>query len=217
MIKAKKNKVAIWMFRLVQKRKVRTMFAKLYVKDHREQQQPGLYIVNHSSWWDPMIVSELNVQKILHDVYVMTSYEGMKKVPIFKLIGAYSIDKDDPKHVLASLRYTEQLLKEKKTVCIFPQGEERHLEERPLEFQQGIAMIARRLPGIPVFPVTLYYSFRNTSKQEIWVQIGEAISVQQSATREQLNSLFETVLTEQLTQLKTDVIQNQTVAYKQYL
>ena len=217
MIKAKKNKVAIWMFRLVQKRYVRKMFSKMYVKDNRPSIEPGLYIINHSTWWDPLIVCELQFNELLNDAYVMTHMDGMKKVPIFKYIGAYSVDKNDIKHVLESLRYTEKLLKEHKTVCIFPQGEERHQEKRPLDFQQGVAMLARRLRNTPIYPVTLYYTFRHTQKSEVWVEIGEAIHYELNDTREQINKHFEHVITKQLNALKEDVIHNRNEQFKQLL
>jgi 1-acyl-sn-glycerol-3-phosphate acyltransferase len=214
MIKAKKSKIVMWMFSLVQKRQVKSFFATIYVKDDRPSDVKGLYYINHSTWWDPMILTELHNQKIIDDLYVMTHINGMKKVPLFRYIGAYSIDPTSGSHVKASLNYSKELLQSQKSVCLFPQGEELPLDIRPLNLQQGLAMIALRSPETPVIPVAFYYILRHQKKAEAWVSIGEPVYIDPSLKRQQLTAYFEQLLIQQLDTLKQDVLANDTSNYR---
>lgn len=214
---ARKNSVALWMFRLVQRRLLKQGFAQLYIKNEFSFPNGALYVINHSCWWDALLLFELERQGIIPKLYVMTDRRGMERVPIFKWIGAYSIDAKNPKHTVQSRRYSEKLLRARKNVCIFPQGQELHLELRPLQFQQGVAMLARRVPVVPIVPVTFYYTFRETRKAEAWVVIGEAISYDASCTREELTQQFEKRLTHQLDALKRAVIENNHTEFTHYL
>lgn len=154
-----------------------------------------------------LLLFELEQQKIIPNLYVMTDIEGMQRVPIFKWLGAYSVDASSPKHIMESLRYSKQLLGEQKNVCLFPQGMERHLEQRPLVFQQGAAMLLNRI-SVPVAPVTLYYTFRDEKKAEAWVWIGKSIAYEPGCKRAELTAQLEQAVTAQLDLLKACVIEN---------
>ena len=175
MLKAKKSKVAAWMFHLVQQQLLKQYFSKVVVFSEEPIQSNALFIANHSSWWDGLLFFQLEKRCILPPIYMMTHEEGMKKVPIFKWHGAFSINPKSPKHVMHSLRYAQNLLENHKSVAIFPQGAEYHQEARPILFQHGAAHIAMKCPTVPVFPVTIYYSFRHTKKYEAWIYIGRSI------------------------------------------
>lgn len=195
------------MFQLVQRRLLKGTFSKFYVKNDYNAADAALYLANHSSWWDGLMLFELEQQKMIPNLHVMTDIEGMQRVPMFKWLGAYSVDASSPKHIMESLRYSEQLLNEQKNVCLFPQGMERHLEQRPLAFQQGAAMVINRI-SVPVVPVTFYYTFRDTKKAEAWVWIGAPISYEPGCKRAELTVIFEQAVTAQLDLLKAYVIEN---------
>ncbi|MBD8032157.1 lysophospholipid acyltransferase family protein [Solibacillus merdavium] len=168
----------------------------------------ALYIANHSSWWDGLLLFELEQRGYIPNLFVMVDEQGIKKFPIFQWIGAYSVNQQNPKHIIESIRYTKSLLQDGKNICIFPQGKEWHLEQRPLYFQQGAAMIAKQMKGISVVPITFYYTFRNERKAEVWIDIGKPIQYEDKWSREQMTQYFEEVVTEQLNALKKDVVQN---------
>lgn len=205
---AKKSKLAMNMFWLVQQYMLKRSFGKVFVKVEQPIQSNALYIVNHSSWWDGLLLFELERKGYIPNAYVMVDEKGMERVPIFQWIGAYSVDQHNSKHIMQSIRYTESLLQNGKNVCLFPQGEERHLEERPLQFQHGAAVISKRLNDVPVVPVTFYYTFRDKAKAEAWIVIGKPIEWQQNFNRQQLTQHFEEVVTAQLDALKKSVMQN---------
>lgn len=216
MLQAKKSKIAAWMFHLVQQRLLNCYFHRIWLYTEEPLPSNALFIVNHSSWWDGLLFFQLEKRRKIPPIYIMTHEDGVKKVPIFKWIGAFSINPQNPKHVMQSLRYAQQLLDEDKSVAIFPQGQEIHLEARPLQFQKGAAYIAEKCPSIPVIPVTIYYTFRTNKKGEAWITIGRAIA-RKHTTKQHVTQYFEDIVTNQLHALKSDVIMNNHGKYNNIL
>lgn len=213
MHKAKKNKMAAWMFHLVQQRLLKRYFHRIWLYEEESNSTNALFIANHSSWWDGLLFFQLEKRGSIPPTYMMTHEDGMKKVPIFKWIGAFSVNPQHPKHVMHALRYAQQLLYENKSVAIFPQGQEIHLEARPLQFQKGAAYIAEKCPSTAVIPVTFYYTYRNNKKGEAWIKIGRAIDCKHPS-KQHVTQHFEDIVTKQLNSLKSDVITNN---YEKYI
>ncbi len=136
---------------------------------------PIIYMMNHSSWWDGLIVYHTIKTLSEQDHYMMMDEKQMKDYRFFRKIGAYSIDKTNKRGILQSLRYSTELLDRKKCVWIFPQGDIYHLEMRPLGFQSGIGYLLKKMPSTIVIPVTLYYSFGIHQKPDVTMLYGEHI------------------------------------------
>lgn len=108
--------------------------------DPAPQGQPVLYLMNHSSWWDGMVVYHAIANASAREHYMMMDEEQMKRYRFFRKIGAFSIDKKSSRAIVASLRYSESLLNQGYGVWLFPQGDIEHLERRPLRFQTARAI-----------------------------------------------------------------------------
>lgn len=134
-----------------------------------------LYIMNHSSWWDGLLVYALFRKKSQNDHYVMMEEKQLRQFRFFRKLGAYSIDKSTPQSLIPSLRYTCRLLKEGKRVWMFPQGDIQHLELRPLALKEGAAHVLKQCPQTAVVPVTVYYSLFHHQKAEATMLAGEPI------------------------------------------
>lgn len=156
---------------------IRRSFSHLYGRGIDAPKGPALIISNHSSWWDGLLFFFLNYRFWKLDVHIMMHERGLKKFPFFRRLGAFSIDRNNPKDILASLRYAEGLLKQGKTVILFPQGDEYHLETRPLEFHTGILYLMEKCPNVPLVPVRFYYSMRREKKPEVWIDQGTALAL----------------------------------------
>ena len=65
----------------------------------------------------------------------MMDEPGLKQYPFFRKLGAFSINREQPKEIVQSLRYSKKLIDQNMPVWLFPQGEIQHQEIRPLEFQ----------------------------------------------------------------------------------
>lgn len=159
---------------------IRRHFHAVYVSgrlDHgRGGQLPVLYTMNHSSWWDGLMIYTMTQRCSQADHYVMMEHRQLMKYSFFRKLGAYSIDSSSTAAIRASIRYTAELLKEGKRVWMFPQGEIRHLEHRPLQFRPGVGAILRLVPNTAVIPVTMFHGLQRHDTPVAAIHIGEPIT-----------------------------------------
>ncbi|WLR47138.1 lysophospholipid acyltransferase family protein [Halobacillus litoralis] len=175
-----------------------------------------LFLINHSTWWDPLFIFYINDRLVKSDGYGMMHEEGIRRFPFFRRIGAYSVNGDDRRHLVQSLHYSKRLLEEDKTVWIFPQGNEQPLEKRPLEFFSGISYLTQRCPDIKVVPVSLYYALEHTKKPNAYIRLGDALPPleYEGLSRKEMTRYFEESATKQLDQLRQDVIEENLQSFK---
>ncbi|NLP49427.1 lysophospholipid acyltransferase family protein [Bacillus sp. RO1] len=221
MIPAKKSKVFDYFFHQFNKRFLRFHFKEVYYA--REEQvnlphSPALFIVNHSTWWDALVVFHLNQIIIKQESYVMMHEKGIREFPFFRKIGAFSVNRDNPKDIVRSMKYAKERLNDGKTLWLFPQGDERHLEIRPLGFLPG-AMHITKNTDIPIVPVSLYYTFTGERKPEVYIKLDEPVYYSQlhGDSSKEKNSSLEKHYTLLLDKVKQDVIQQKTSHYQPLL
>lgn len=139
-------------------------------------QQPVIYIMNHSSWWDGLLAYHAYNRTSVGDHYMMMEERQLKRYDFFRKAGAFSIEKSSPSDVRQSMRYAAGLLEQSKRIWLFPQGEIRHLETRPLTFRPGIGLLLRQAPPeTAVIPVTLHYGLYQQPRLQASLHIGEPI------------------------------------------
>ncbi|MGM7702540.1 lysophospholipid acyltransferase family protein [Pseudalkalibacillus sp. Hm43] len=171
------------------------------------QNSPIVYMMNHSSWWDGLIVYHSIKTLSGQDHYMMMDEKQMKEYRFFRKIGAYSIDKTNKRGILQSLRYSIELLEHNKCVWIFPQGDIYHLETRPLAFQSGIAYLLKKMPSTTVIPVTLYYSFGVHQKPDVTMTYGEHVRLDWNEyTKKEITFELQKILESQLNEHKELVV-----------
>lgn len=137
--------------------------------------QPVVYFMNHSSWWDGLLLYHAAKQTSRGDHYVMMEERQLRQYAFFRKLGAYSINKDSASSVRTSLQYTSELLAAGKRVWIFPQGEILHQEARPIQFRPGIGLVLRRFPQAAAVPVTLCHGMVQHDLPEISMKAGPPI------------------------------------------
>lgn len=218
MIKAKKKKSFELAFDSYLKPLLRSSFSNLFGRGiEAPSEKPVIFIANHSSWWDGLIFFYLNKQSWKHDIHMMMHESGLTRYPYFRFLGAFSINRKKPKDIMASLEYTEQLLKDGKSVVLFPQGDEFHQESRPLTFHNGVIYLLERCPDIPIIPISLYYSFRHERKPEVWIDQKKDFYYRDipGGKRKEKTAFLETFCTEHLDELKGFVVAEQTDAFQE--
>lgn len=209
MIKAKKSALFEAAFNLYLTPLIRSSFSRLLGDGVIPlPKKPTLFIANHSSWWDGLVFFYLNRTIWHHDIHMMMHEEGLNKHPYFRYLGAFSINRQKPKDILTSLHYAESLLKQGKSVVLFPQGDEFHLESRPLAFQSGIAFLMEHCPDVPVVPLSFYYSFGHQQKPDLWIRQHAAVWTVEMAqlSRKDKTLRLAQLVTDQLDALKKTVI-----------
>ncbi|PFA70163.1 glycerol acyltransferase [Bacillus sp. AFS015802] len=196
-------------------------FYRVWIDDLRASFQPGsghLVLANHSSWWDGLMVFYLNHKVIKEDSYAMMSQKGMEDFSFFRKIGAFSVNPDSPKDLVTSLKFAEKCLQDQKTVWIFPQGKEEHLEKRPLSFMSGPGYLYERNPGITITMVTFYYTFRHDQRPELFIRIfNEELNHGDFPSRAELTDHLRNSLEARLDGVKQDIVNEDISNFDQLL
>lgn len=212
MIRANKSRLFHSMFSLYHQRLLRRSFDQIYFYSKGTlPTTPVIYVANHSSWWDGLIFFHLSRTVLPQDLYIMMHESGLKQYPYFKRLGAFSINRNNPKDILHSLQYAQQLVEDGKSVWMFPQGDEFHLETRPLGFQSGITYVLEHCPHTPVVPMSFYYSFGQKKRPEVYIEAGSPLYHHDlpGQSRVEKTTALEQVCTEQLDELKQLVVTKQ--------
>ncbi|MFD1887452.1 lysophospholipid acyltransferase family protein [Paenibacillus wenxiniae] len=171
--------------------------------------QPAVYMMNHSSWWDGLLVYHAFKRTSSASHYMMMEERQLERYRFFSKMGAFSINKNSPADIRQSMRYAGQLLEQGQRVWIFPQGEIRHVETRPLAFRSGISLLLRQSSlHIPVIPVTLYYGLFQHSRLQAGLMIGQPITEDWRAlSADACSQLLEQRLTVQLDEQRANMIE----------
>ncbi|WP_197057410.1 lysophospholipid acyltransferase family protein [Pontibacillus halophilus] len=179
----------------------------------------SLFLVNHSTWWDPLVIFLLNRTCIRSDAYAMMSEEGVQSFPFFRRLGAFSVNQASRRDILASLHYAEERLQHEQAVWMFPQGEEQALEIRPLRFQNGASYVMDKVSNGTVVPIALYYTFQGTRKPNVYISIGTGIPFSNFVhmSRRERTTKLEDIHTSVLDDLKQQVVNGDTQHFQQLL
>lgn len=216
MIEAKKSKLFAWMFNLIFKRLIKKSFNQILLRHADIPSGGAVFIANHSNWWDGLLFFKLQ-QTLKKDVYVMMHEHNLKKFFFFQWLGAFSVNQKHPKSVVASLQYAGKLLQDNQVVCLFPQGDEYHLEKRPLKLDSGAIYLIEKIKQTPIVPISFYYGWAGERKPNIWIDMGTPIywNDLSGSNRVEKNQELEHILTAQLDQLRLTIIQQQWDDFKQ--
>ncbi|WP_064091312.1 lysophospholipid acyltransferase family protein [Rossellomorea aquimaris] len=220
MIEAKKSKGFQKMLAQYLTFQLKKQFYRVWIDDRRNNRDLSkghLILANHSNWWDGLMIFYLNQYVVKEDSYAMMSQKGIEDFSFFRKIGAFSVNPESPKDLIVSLRFAEKCLSEQKTVWIFPQGKEEHLEKRPLSFMKGPSYLLEKKPEVDVTFVTFYYTFHHNQRPELYIQLRNVDSKllfrQEHHTRiEQTNSI-RMLLEQQLDELRDNIINNNTMSF----
>ncbi|WP_281887244.1 lysophospholipid acyltransferase family protein [Paenibacillus sp. YYML68] len=217
MIQANKSASFEALFSTYNRLLLRRSFSEVSVRLHPEvhTELPTLYVANHSSWWDGLIAFQANRCLIHQDAYVMMSEQGLRQFRFFRKLGAFSIDRSSASGVRTSLAYCEELLRRPKAALwLFPQGDIRHQDVRPLGFLPGVGFLLDRLPAVQLVPITISYDFLLDQRPHVFVEFGAPLKLDAlPLTRNERTAAIEAAVTCQLDQLKRSIIDGQLTGF----
>lgn len=165
-----------WMRRRVHA--VRIAFAQPSLPPDR----PLLLAANHVSWWDGFVLRE--VQRALRPgapMYTVMSAAELARFPCFRRMGVVPVDASSAASVAGALRWLAERIRERPDAVIvfFPQGRIWPSHRRPLGFQRGVEVFARRLSPL-VLPVGIHAEPLNTVSPTFFVSVGEGVEAPQA-------------------------------------
>jgi 1-acyl-sn-glycerol-3-phosphate acyltransferase len=219
---AHKNPYLSWLiYRTLVLRQLRSSFYRVNLRQVApppgSDTPPVIAFGNHSAWWDVHVPMTLN-EKFWHlDGYLMMEDTQLARYQFFRYAGAFSVNRHDPRAAMESLNYAVQLLTEapRRALLIFPQGEIRANDHRPLNFFTGAAHIVkgvvRKTGACALYPMALRYEFIGEQRPEAFISVGAPIIVrcdvngQTRIDAKALTAQMEDALTRELDQLRADI------------
>jgi 1-acyl-sn-glycerol-3-phosphate acyltransferase len=220
MIKAKKNRIFENMFSIYNIKLLKRHFYRIMLSGEenftvRSVENPSIIYANHSNWWDGLAAFYLSEKLWNIDAYVMMDIEQMQKYRFFKRIGAFSVNRNNPKEAMESVEYAASLLQSTNRVLwIFPQGVMQPNDFRPIKFYSGISKIVQKLGAVNLIPVTLRYEFLMEQRPELFISIGKARTFNSGEDTKELTGNLNDKLIGELDALKNKIINSELDGFK---
>lgn len=188
MIKEGNNRLLRWLiYRAIVKAPTRSAFNGVWLRQAADQpvcgQVPILLYANHTSWWDGYLFSVLMHEAWRPDsmsarISVMVEADTLRKYGFLRHLGAFGVDRDNPRDGLAAIQHAVRNLSQTPhgVVGIFPQGKFYHPDARPLHFFNGVGLIAKQTVAAAgacaLVPIALRYEFVREQKPEAFIRVG---------------------------------------------
>lgn len=182
--------------------------------------EPLLVVLNHPSWWDPLIGIVLGRAFDGRDQFAAIDAVAVERYGFFKRVGFVGVDTKSLRGAAEFLRTGTAILSHPRSVFwVTAQGRFSDVRERPLALQSGVGHLAARLSAGVVLPVALEYAFWTEKTPEALVRVGEPLKI---ADHPGLNgkawtALIEAALTTNLDALNAEAMRRDPTAFTELL
>lgn len=193
-IPAQESVFYIRFFSLYTQWKLRRTFKQVWIKQEYipSNSSKTVYFLNHNSWWDGLIPLYLNENVFKQKARALMEDKQMRKHSFFSKIGAFSIDLENPRSSLISLRFAlNSLEKENSCLFIYPEGEIKTVSEYEPEFKQGLSWLYKKSDNIDFVPIGIYMHTFRSAKPELYVSIGNSSIHSKELSNNELTNLFQ--------------------------
>lgn len=203
-----KRDIARAFFTVGQQLLLKRMFNEMYIQ-RAPFKLPAVILVNHSSFYDGLVVFECIRQGIFpKNTTAVISAAGQQSMPLFQHIGTVRVSQPMK---LSEYKNILQVMVDD-TLVIFPQGEERHLEQRPLGLQPGIEGMLKKYPQHNVVCLSIQYALRGHIRAELACRM-DVLRADQRPKKWSLQDI-EAWMTSCVDQLKADIVNERIERYE---
>ncbi|WP_336764384.1 lysophospholipid acyltransferase family protein [Asaia sp. VD9] len=162
------------------RRRVTQNFASLRYAGEPPALKPGQGIIlysNHPSWWDPAVFAVLQ-DRFFADRpgFGPIDAQALARYPLLRRAGFLSLDQNSVSSIRRFLRDASDILRQGGVFWITAQGAFTDARMRPLQLRPGLAHLAARMPGTPIVPLALDYSFGTESRPDVAVMFGSPLT-----------------------------------------
>lgn len=191
MIKADHKKWAEFVFDIYLRRLLKKSFSDFRIINELpafDYSQSIIVTPNHFSWWDGFFIYWANKKLFNRKLYVLMLEEQLKRYWFFKKLGCYSIDLNDSRKMIVSLKYTmDLLLKPNNLVTIYPQGEIQAYDEKNIVLKEGLDFIAKKSAvDFHILPIAFKIHYANERLPIVYARFGKILNSKDVAENPQL-------------------------------
>lgn len=145
---------------------------------------PLLVVLNHPSWWDPLVCTALSKLFGEREHYAAIHAQAIQRYGFFKWLGFYGVDPSSLRGAAAFVRTTAALLaKSHRAVWVTAQGRFTDVRTRPLGLQTGVGHVAARLAHGLILPLAVEYTYWTERTPEAMACFGTPIDVNEAPDR----------------------------------
>jgi 1-acyl-sn-glycerol-3-phosphate acyltransferase len=141
--------------------------------------EPLLIVLNHPSWWDPMVA--LVLSKVFcggREEFAAIDAVAVRRYAFLTRLGFVGVDTKSLRGAAEFLKAGEAILSQPNRVFwVTAQGRFTDVRERPLNLRSGVGHLAARLDRGVVLPLALEYTFWTERTPEALVSFGEPLRV----------------------------------------
>jgi 1-acyl-sn-glycerol-3-phosphate acyltransferase len=182
--------------------------------------EPLLVVLNHPSWWDPLVGLVLSRAFADRDQFAAIDAVAAEKYPFFKKLGFVGVDTKSLRGAAEFLRVGTAILSQPRRVFwVTAQGRFTDVRQRPLALQSGVGHLAARLNDGLVLPVALEYTFWTERTPEALVRVGEPLRIAEhpGLHGKAWAALIEEALTRNLDALNAEAMSRDPAAFAELL
>lgn len=178
---------------------------QLYLPDSNSK---TVYFMNHHYWWDGLLPLYLNENRFKQKARALMEDKQMREYPFFSRIGAFSIDLDNTRSGIRSLRYAvESMKRPNSSLFIYPEGKITPVSFSKPSFKPGLSWLYRQLTDVDFVPVAFYISHTKSNKPDLYIHVGQACKPDSSLHSDELTQAFEEELHQQMMSIRDQVYQ----------
>lgn len=203
-IPAKESPLFIKIFRIYVRLLFKRRFKRVWIRQeyHPNEKSRSIYYLNHHSWWDGIIPLLLNEYRFQQHARALMEDKQMKQYGFFKKIGAFSINREDPKKAVTSLRYAVQSMQRNNaSLYIYPEGSITPAGSE-LSFEGGLAWLHDKLPDVDFVPIGIYMHTIRGDKPELHLHVGQKVVMDAGLGIDSKTQIFEQKLATLLQELQ---------------
>ncbi len=191
---------------------------RLYTPTIPPTTTPVLWHSTHVSFWD----GYLGVQLAKHQKLgfrVMMLEQNLRKYSFLRFVGAFGIDRGNPRGALESLRYAANELKQvpPQALLMFPSGEIGSPHQRPLPFESGVAALANlcaKEQDLAVVALAIRLEYNTEPKPIAYLRLGKPRIVQAGLKTAALSALLQDDLELEANALHQDLLEQNLDKYQ---
>jgi 1-acyl-sn-glycerol-3-phosphate acyltransferase len=183
----------------------RRRFRRIYLDSNYIPPTAGstLYYMNHTSWWDALIPFLLNEYHYRQNARALMDIRQLRKFPFFKRLGVFSINRENPKSAVYSLKKASDWLeREKSSIYLFPQGRISN-EFEPIVFENGIGWLAKNCGVTEIVPIAIHISHVRGDRPDLFLMTGKPLNINRKDSKEKITDHCRTVLSMMLDKLRS--------------
>lgn len=165
MIKAERNKLALFVFDIYLDRLLKKYFQDFVLVNQFPSIKSDKSLIvapNHFSWWDGFFVYYSMKKLTGKNIFIMMLEEQLKRYRFFQKVGCFSTNPNNKQSTVTTLKYTLELLNNPDNcVVIFPQGEIEPFDKYQLSYNKGIEFLAKHTTDeFDILPIAnkIYYT-----------------------------------------------------------